>query len=118
MLLAVLFLIGLMATGFKARDGMQNMPAVMSAIAKEDWALARQLIDEGADVNAPGPMGTSSMLFALRHKNLNAVKMLVEAGFDLDTPIKGKDILVYAKEMGNAEVLVYLESILISDLEL
>lgn len=118
MLLAVLFLIGLMATGFWARDGMQNMPVLMSALAKEDWPLAEQLVKEGADVNEPGPMGSSSMLFALRHKNLKAVTMLVEAGFDLDTAIMGKDILVFAKELEHPEILTYLESIMLADIEL
>jgi len=116
MLLAVLFLCGLMATGFWARDGMQAMPAVLSALAKEEWAIAEQLVRDGADVNEKGPMGASSMLFALRHKNLDAVKMLVEAGFDLETPIMGKDVLTFAKEMGDAEVLGYLESIMVADI--
>lgn len=118
MLLAVLFLIGLMATGFWARDGMKNMPVLLSAMAKEDWTLSEQLIQEGVDVNEPGPMGSSSMLFALRHKNVKAVKMLVEAGFNLDTPILGKDILVFAKEMGDQDVLAYLESIMLADIQM
>lgn len=108
-----IFLLGILAVGFWAKDGVENMPAVMSAMAAEDLQLLQQHIDAGDDVNEIGPMGFTAMVFAIRKKNLEAVKMLVDAGFDLDKPVMGEDILSFAKRSESPEIQAYLESLLV-----
>ena len=108
-----IFLLGILAVGFWAKDGVDNMPAVMSAVAADDISLLSELVDSGADVNEVGPMGFTAMVFAIRKKNLEAVKILVEAGFDLDQPVMGEDILSFAKSSEAPEIQAYLESLLV-----
>lgn len=108
-----IFLLGILAVGFWAKDGVDNMPVVMSAVAANDMAALQEHIDTGADVNEIGPMGFTAMVFAIKQKNLTAVKILVDAGFDLDKPIMGEDILVFSKEADAREIQDYLETILV-----
>ncbi len=108
-----IFLLGILAVGFWAKDGVENMPAVMSAVAADDLQLLQEHVVAGEDVNAVGPMGFTAMVFAIRRKNLDAVKILVEAGFDLDKPLMGEDILNFAKTSEAPEIQAYLESLLV-----
>ena len=48
------------------------------------YAFARWLLDKGADVNARGPYGLTALMLAVKRKDEDAIKMLLEFGADPD----------------------------------
>jgi ankyrin repeat protein len=51
-----------------------------------DVAAVRVLIEQKADVNAPGPDGTPPLFWAIQSEELATVQLLIRAGADVNTP--------------------------------
>lgn len=68
------------------------------AIANNDLNMVRNLVSQGADINAKAKYGNSALLLAVTvSKNLDVVKFLVEKGADVNATDKyGITALGYA----------------------
>jgi len=54
------------------------------AARKGNISLLKQLIAEGVDVNAPGPRSFTPLIIATYNNQLEAAKVLLEAGADVN----------------------------------
>ena len=67
-----------------AVEGWRGQTALMWATVEGNTAVARALIDAGADLHARSEGGFTSLLFAVRHNRLDTLRALVAAGADVD----------------------------------
>lgn len=82
---------------------------VVNAIYKKDFKKAKQLIDDGQDVNLANSYGITPLLTASGSKNLDMVRYLIDKGADLSTKSKtGSTVLINAIGSGNEEVTKFL----------
>lgn len=58
--------------------------SLCEAINKKDYKHLAKLIESGEDVNATDKTGSTPLLIAVERHDIIAIKMLVEAGADLD----------------------------------
>lgn len=63
-----------------------NKTAVADAAKGDDLTAVRKLISEHAEVNAVASDGSSALLWATYHSNLEMTKALLAAGAEVDTP--------------------------------
>src|SRR5690242_13250307 len=61
-----------------------NAPAVADAAKADDLTAVRKLIKEHADVNTPANDGSTALLWAAYHSNVDLTKALVAAGASVD----------------------------------
>jgi len=54
------------------------------AVIRKDYDQLEKLIKAGVDINATDPTGSTALLIAVERHDVKAIKMLVEAGADLD----------------------------------
>lgn len=72
-------------------------------------AMAKMLIDKGADVNQSSVLGTPLMNAVTNAWNQEIVDMLIKAGAELDkTDADGKTALFYAAASGNDDIVAML----------
>mmetsp|Transcript_78677 Transcript_78677/g.222399 ORF Transcript_78677/g.222399 Transcript_78677/m.222399 type:complete len:218 (-) Transcript_78677:148-801(-) len=83
---------------------------VVWAAERGDWGLARQLIDEGHDVEERGHCGWTALGMAAAHGHLDTMRLLVEQkGADLEArDDDGRTALLWAAASGKLEALDYL----------
>ena len=75
------------------------------------WSEVRALIDNGADVNASQPDGTSALMWAAYHGQTEAVSWLLEAGASVDATNRyGVSVLTQAATVGDSRTLEQLLS--------
>ena len=55
---------------------------LVDAAARQDWQQVRNLLDEGADVNAPRADGVTALLWAAHWNDIGTVEFLLYAGAD------------------------------------
>ena len=55
---------------------------LVDAAARQDWQQVRNLLDEGADVNAPRADGVTALLWAAHWNDIGTVEFLLDAGAD------------------------------------
>ena len=72
---AVLIAILLSASSARAADG----PLVVAAAEKGDRAAVLRLFTKGGDPNAPGPDGTTALMYAAANDDLELVRALIAA---------------------------------------
>ena len=86
--------------------------ALTGAVASSHAALAKWLVENGADVNYRYAKGHSPLLEAAANGKLEIVKMLVEHGADPQMRTDGgKNALNFAEERGHKEVAEYLRGL-------
>jgi hypothetical protein len=56
----------------------------LGAFQWKKYTFVEWLLEEGADVNAPGPGGLNALMFAVKRKDEDAVKLLLSFGADCD----------------------------------
>ncbi len=108
------------------RDGFRGQTALMWAAARNNAGAAHALAELGADVRAktgtvaraplgnrlfyaPPPTGFTALLFAARGGHVEAVRVLLAAGADVDDTLSdGQSALVVAVANANWELAGYL----------
>jgi ankyrin repeat protein len=72
-------------TSMKLKQLQQGIPEIVRATPNNDIVNLRQLITNGADVNARDQLGASPLLYA---RSLEVIKLLVENGADVNVTTK------------------------------
>ena len=86
--------------------------ALRGAVADGDIAVVKNLVSEGADVNAKYKGGWTPLHFAAFDGYIEVVKFLVSKGADVNVKNDGdKTPLDLAKQYERSEVVEYLESL-------
>lgn len=75
--------------GAKLEERPSKDELFLGAFAWRKYKFAEWLLKEGADVNAPGPRGYTALLFAVKRKEQDTIRMLLRYGADADK--KGED---------------------------
>jgi ankyrin repeat protein len=100
---ALLSLFGGASAAF-AQAGAQT--ALLAAAKANDAGRAFTAIDEGADVKAVAPDGTTALHYAVYHDNLALIERLVAKGADANAANQfGSTPMVEAATVGNAAVI-------------
>jgi len=101
LLVAILLL---SATSIRAQDLNEQL---LAAARKGDPALARTLIEKGADVNSKTRYGATPLSYACDRGNVELVKLLIEKGANVDVKdtFYGVTPIVWAAQKGHAEVV-------------
>lgn len=82
---------------------------VARAAQRKDWNAVRQLIAQGADVNAPQPDGTTALHWAAHWNDLETVRALLKAGAKVNVANRfGASPLSEAASLGNARMIAEL----------
>jgi|GEM_PF-5707796 len=79
--------------------------ALMYSVRNDDLVLAKLLIKHKADVGAKDNFGDSALIYAIRLGNKDMISLIAMKASNLDEAIQN------AKDWGNNEILVLLESI-------
>jgi ankyrin len=80
-----------------AKEGGRGQTALMYALAEKHAAVARVLIETGADVHTRSTGGATPLLFAARAGDLESARMLLAAGANVnDVAPDGKSALLVA----------------------
>ncbi len=58
--------------------------ALLDALETGDRATARKLLEQGADAKARGPDGTTALMWAAYHQDVELVRGLIKAGVDVN----------------------------------
>jgi ankyrin repeat protein len=83
-----------------------NIPTVSDAARTDDLPAIQKLIKERTDVNVPAGDGSSALLWAAYHSNLDMTKALLTAGAVVDAPNHyGVTPLLQASRNGDVEVM-------------
>jgi ankyrin repeat protein len=83
-------------------------PDLIHALKTGDRESFRQLLGQGAEVDAAEPDGSTALLWASYHDNIEAAELLVEAGADLD---RGNDLgatPLWAASQNGSDLMVAL----------
>lgn len=92
---------GPLSAGAAARDG-----SLVDAVRRLDRSLAGALLEQGVDVNAAGPDGTTAIHWAAHHGDLGLATRLLEAGADAaSTNRYGVTPMWLAAENGHAALV-------------
>lgn len=78
-----------------AKEPIREQTALMWALGEKHTEVARRLIEHGADIHAATTLGFTPLLFAAREGDLEAAKMFLDAGADVNTKAKGKKSALY-----------------------
>ena len=83
--------------------------ALINAADDKDWALVKNLIDHGTDVNVKDDKGNTVLHIVARNGNWELVKWLIDHGSDVNAKDKdGKTVFRFAVEKGNLELVKWL----------
>ena len=99
-----------------ARETYHEQTALMWALAGSHLDIAHALIERGADALTPSLGGFSPLMFAARAGNIDAVKLLLAHGADVNETVDptteglspGLSVLHVATLRGHAELAVFL----------
>jgi ankyrin repeat protein len=91
-------------------DGKGTYPLILACSYKDNDEMIALLLEKGADPNVHGPNGETPLGLAAKY-SLNAVKMLVNKGADVNARFDpGFTALRWAQEMEQAEVIKFLKA--------
>jgi ankyrin repeat protein len=77
---------------------------LLEAAYRDDSVVAKQLIDDGADVNAKNRYGVAPLSLACQNGNADLVEILLKAGADPNTELPGGEtVLLTAARTGRVE---------------
>ena len=68
-----------------AKEPIREQTALMWALGEKHTEVARRLIEHGADIHATTTLGFTPLLFAAREGDLEATKILLDAGANANT---------------------------------
>ena len=92
-----------------AKEPVREQTALMWAIGEKQTAVARRLVERGADIQAVTTLGFNPLLFAAREGDLEVTKILLDAGADANSTSKDKlSALHVATIRGHAKVAILL----------
>jgi len=90
----------------QAGTAQADRASLVAAVESRDRAAATRMIDEGVDVNAPAPDGTTALHWAVHYDDVALVTRLLEAGADPTTTNDyGATPMSEAAVVGNTEVI-------------
>jgi ankyrin repeat protein len=73
---------------YQARRKIDEKPSLnelfLGAFAWKKYKFTEWLLNEGADVNTPGPRGLTALMFAVKRKEEDTIKLLLSYGADPD----------------------------------
>ena len=79
---------------------------LLDAAERGDRATALSLLAKGADVNAPGPDGTTAIMYAAAHDDIELVRALIKAGANVKlTNQFGTSAITEAAIIGSAPII-------------
>ncbi len=85
--------------------------ALHSAIAKENYALCKLLIENGANVNAVQMQNVTALHSAVHRGNLDLVKLLIENNASITLKMdNGDTALIIAEREGHDSIAAYLSN--------
>src|SRR5438874_3270701 len=92
--------------GFAPLHAASNMTAVVDAARADNTAAVRKLISEHGEVNGAAADGSSALLWAAYHSNLEMTKALLAAGAVADSGNRyGVTPLLQASRNGDVEIM-------------
>jgi ankyrin repeat protein len=98
----------------RAKEAPQGHTALMQAVANKHVAVARALIEAGADVNAHANSGFTPLMFAAQQGDMEATRVLLAAGARVNDATTegarwvGDTALLVASLNGHEELAIYL----------
>jgi ankyrin repeat protein len=99
----------LLFTTFGAPARAADDTRLADAAMKRDIAAVRKLIDQKADVNAPGADGTPALHWLVRVDDFETARRLIRAGADPSRPNRyGVTPMALASANGNAQMIALL----------
>lgn len=98
----------LLDAGVVVDNGDGNDTPLNLAICWQNLTIIRQLISAGSDINSDMEDGEHAIMTAINTGNLEIVKILVDAGAELDTYSQGESALSLAAKGGHDKVYNYL----------
>lgn len=91
------------------RPSLNNL--FLGSFQWKKYKFAKWTLDQGADVNAPGPGGLTSLMLALKRKDETAIKMLLALGADPDKESEeGISARKLAEQKGPRRILSLLDN--------
>jgi uncharacterized protein len=91
---------------FCTQGSIADAASLVDAASAGDERAVLAELEAGADVNAPAPDGTTALMWAVYHDNLELVDRLIAAGADVDAVNEfGSTPLAEAATVGNAAVI-------------
>jgi ankyrin repeat protein len=79
---------------------------LLNAVSNNNVATVRQLLDNGADIEAPGQNGDKALDIAVQQGDLAMVNLLLEKGAQVDAKdSSGETALIEAARTGNVEIV-------------
>ncbi len=98
------------STPVRQRDPSKDK-LFLDAANKSEWIRARQLLDEGADVNTKDGRGLTALMRAALNPKVDVVKYLISAGADVNAESSGGlTALLIAASWGSVDVMQLLIS--------
>ncbi len=95
--------------GGGGRGGGGGLTPFLEAAQTGNVAMLKELIALGADPKAKGPDGSGGVMVATGSKKLEAVKMMVELGLDVNDGPKGRGSALHtAVRNGSNDIVQYL----------
>ena len=94
-----------------AKEPVREQTALMWALGEKHAAVALRLIEHGADIHAATTLGFTPLLFAAREGDLEAAKILLDAGADANTIAKPRATQTYTGGRSNPTAKVGLSAL-------
>lgn len=91
--------------------GRYARTALMEAAGAGNTVIMKQLVEKGADINAKDYEGTTPLFFACMYGHVEAVRLLIELGADLNVQAAGmgRTPMSLAETNGHTEVVQILK---------
>ena len=100
----------LLRAGAKSAPNREGMTPLAMAALYGNAQIVDRLLKSGGDAKAVGPNGESMVMFAARNGNPDVIRLLVEAGANVNArePLRGTTALMWAVEQRHPEAVAAL----------
>jgi len=100
----------LLRAGAKSAPNREGMTPLAMAALYGSAQIVDRLLKSGGDAKALGPNGESMLMFAARNGNPDVIRLLVEAGANVNArePLRGTTALMWAVEQRHPEAVAAL----------